>query len=148
MTDEGVQYKASFVDFGCQKEGVIVRQNRPVNLDLSKFHFPVTAIASILHRISGVFLFLIIPFVLWGLQYSFESPAHFKYLKAWLASPLMLFISWVVLAALIYHIVAGVRHLLMDIGLGETLSAGRQGAGWSIGITIVAVVVLGIYLIV
>lgn len=125
-----------------------MRQNRPVNLDLSKFHFPVTAIVSILHRISGVFLFLIIPFVLWGIQYSFESPVHFEYLKDWLTSPLMLFISWVVLAALIYHIVAGIRHLLMDIGLGESLSAGRQGAFWSIGISVVAVIILGIYFVV
>lgn len=125
-----------------------MKQNRPVNLDLAKFSFPITAIVSILHRISGLFLFLVIPFLLWGLQYSVAGREHYNELISWLTSPIVLFIAWVVLSALIYHIVAGIRHLLMDVGIGETLVGGRQGSYWSLGISIVLAIIFGITLIV
>ena len=125
-----------------------MRQNRPVNLDLTKFSFPITAIVSILHRLSGLLLFILIPFLLGALQYSLTGRSQFNELKACLTNPVVLFIIWLCLSALIYHIVAGVRHLLMDIGFGEGLAAGRQSSFWVFGISIVLAILAGIGFIV
>ena len=90
--------------------------------------FPVTAWVSIAHRLSGVFIFLLIPFLLWILQESIVSEAHFMRLSAILSQPSIQAILWLFLAALLYHWIAGVRHLLMDIHVGESKAKGRLGA--------------------
>lgn len=107
-----------------------MKSNRPVNLDLGQvlavnLKNPV-AIASILHRVSGVVVFLLIPVLLYLLQQSLQSEQSFNELKdglancfAWRA------LVWVALAGLIYHLFAGCKHLLADFGIGETLEYGR-----------------------
>ena len=59
-----------------------MKDKRPINLNLMTIKFPITAITSILHRASGVFVFLAVPLLLWCLQYSLASPMHFLYLEA------------------------------------------------------------------
>ena len=103
-------------------------QNRPKNLNLLSIRFPVTAISSILHRISGVVLFLALPLLLWMLDQSLQGQAAFDALKACVLSPYGIIFTWIVTVAYFYHIVAGVRHILMDIGIGESLSGGKAGA--------------------
>ena len=100
---------------------------RPINLDLRTMQFPLTAIVSILHRISGVILFLTIPIILCALSCSLEDAASFAEIKAWFAMPLVKLITWGILAALIYHLIAGIRHIFMDMGFGESLAASRIG---------------------
>ena len=53
---------------------------------------------------------------------------------------------WGVLSALLYHLVAGIRHLLMDAGLGESLEGGRLGAKILIVIAVVLIVLLGVWI--
>lgn len=97
----------------------------PVNLNLFAFHFPVTAIVSILHRITGVLLFLGLPLVIWAWQLSLRDSASFSFIMALMQTlPLRLFL-WLYLSCLIYHMLAGIRHLFMDLGLGEELATGR-----------------------
>lgn len=86
---------------------------------LLRYRFPMTAIASILHRISGVMIFLLIPFVLWILHLSLASQMSFLMVKDFLASPIVAFLVWLTLSAVFYHTVAGIKHLLMDMGLFE-----------------------------
>lgn len=93
---------------------------RPVNLDLTKFHFPITAIASITHRIAGVILFFALVFLLYGLNQSLESKESFENLIALMQSPIAKFVVWGILSALAYHFVAGIKHYCMDLGLAET----------------------------
>ncbi|MDU1436531.1 MAG: succinate dehydrogenase, cytochrome b556 subunit [Citrobacter freundii] len=81
-----------------------VKKQRPVNLDLQTIRFPITAIASILHRVSGAASSIMnnffVELILWG-----------------------------ILIALAYHAVMGIRHLLMDFGyIEETLEAGTRSA--------------------
>ncbi|MBB72462.1 MAG: succinate dehydrogenase, cytochrome b556 subunit [Legionellales bacterium] len=123
-----------------------MKEQRPVNLDLTTIKFPITAIVSILHRISGVILFLFIPLMLWGLQQVLGSGDDFAVLQRCFAGPVSRFILWGILSALIYHIVAGIRHLLMDFGLGEGKVSGRLGARIALGVAIVLIVLLGIAL--
>jgi len=104
---------------------------RPVNLDLLTIRFPVTAIVSILHRLSGVLLFIGVPFLVWVFQASLSSPAGFGFVVAYLQNPVLKFVLWGFLVALVYHLLAGLRHFVMDFGWGESLQGGRVGA-WSV----------------
>jgi succinate dehydrogenase / fumarate reductase cytochrome b subunit len=121
-------------------------KKRPVNLDLRTIKMPVTAIISILHRISGLLLLFFIPVFLWGLQHSLSSAQGLMDIQALFDSNILLFIVWVFLSALIYHLIAGIRHLLMDIGIGETLIGGRRGAWLVAGVAVIAIVILGVWL--
>lgn len=118
---------------------------RPVNLNLLNISFPITAIASILHRISGVILFLFIPMFLWILQNSLQGPGEFVAVQLMLTSPLVKFVVWGVLSALFYHVYAGVRHLLMDCNYGETYEGGRLGAKIVIALSVITALLLFVY---
>lgn len=122
-----------------------MNNNRPVNLNLGAFKFPVTSISSILHRVTGVLLFLSVPFCLWALQASLTEPG-FGQVKALLSSGIAKLITWAILSMLAYHIVAGVRHLLMDTGIGETLEGGRFGAYAVITLGLVLAALLGVWI--
>lgn len=119
---------------------------RPVNLDLTSIRFPITAIASILHRISGVVLFFGSFIVLAWLGLSLESEAGFTDAIRLLDHGLFAFVLWGVLAALAYHFTAGVKHLLMDMGFGETLESGPIFAKVSMGIAAVLVVLAVVWI--
>ena len=98
--------------------------NRPTNTyptDLLTFHWPITALASITHRIAGIVLFVGIAFGLYALDISLASEAGFDQLKGLIKTPFGLLVTWGLLAALAYHFVAGIKHLLMDFGVAETL---------------------------
>ena len=119
---------------------------RPVNLDLTTISFPAPAIASILHRISGVVIFLALPILLWLLHCSLASAEGFEATVELLQAPLMKLVLWGIMAALIYHLVAGIRHMLMDIGLGESLEAGRRGAFLVFAVAAVLIVLAGVWI--
>jgi succinate dehydrogenase / fumarate reductase cytochrome b subunit len=106
-----------------------VKDNRPVNLDINTIQLPVTAYASILHRVSGVAIFVGVAILLCLLDASLESAESFAEVKALLADSFLLkLVVWVVLCGFIYHSCAGVKHLIMDLGIGETLEGGKKGA--------------------
>lgn len=105
-----------------------MKDKRPVNLDLGTIALPITAIASILHRISGVAMFFGCGVLLWLLNLSLDSVEGFQRARDLLHMPLFLLLVWGVLSTLLYHLCAGVRHLLLDLGIGESLEGGRRGA--------------------
>ncbi|HEJ5405540.1 TPA: succinate dehydrogenase, cytochrome b556 subunit [Pseudomonas aeruginosa] len=122
-----------------------VNSKRPVNLDLRTIKLPVTAYTSILHRISGVILFLGIAVLLFALDKSLSSEEGFEQVKACLTSPLAKLVIWGLLSALLYHLVAGVRHLVMDAGVGEMLEGGKRGSKIVIAIAVVLIVLAGVW---
>ena len=105
-----------------------VNDKRPVNLELDVTAMPLPAIASILHRASGIFIFIGFAMLIWMLDASLASEASFNELKQSLSGPLAKFALWAVLSGFIYHSVVGTRHLIMDLGIGETLEGGVLGA--------------------
>jgi len=131
---------------GLQQNRLPVKDNRPVNLDLTKFHFPLPAITSILHRISGVLLFAATAVLLWLLAESLSSEQGFERVRQWLDMMAVKLLLWVVLTGLLYHLIAGIRHLLMDIGVGETLQGGRTGAVLVIVFSVTSMVLAGVWL--
>lgn len=120
------------------------RKSRPVNLDLQTIRFPITAIASILHRISGVITFVAIGILLWLLSISLSSPVGYAQAASLVDGFFVKFIIWGILTALAYHIVGGVRHLLMDMGHFEELESGAMSAKVSFVATIVLSVLAGV----
>ncbi len=122
------------------------KKTAPVNLNLFTIHFPIPAIVSILHRLSGVLLFLLIPLMLWGFSLSLSSADEFDALVSLFSPPWVKFLLWVGLSAFLYHAVAGVRHLLMDLGIGESLAGGRVSAMLVLAISILLAVLTGIWL--
>ncbi|MAZ77592.1 MAG: succinate dehydrogenase, cytochrome b556 subunit [Legionellaceae bacterium] len=124
-----------------------MRKERPVNLNLTTIKFPITAIVSILHRLSGLFLIAMLPFGLWIFEYAMRSEANFNY---WVTNFMHSFwggfLLWLFFIGFVYHLVAGVRHLLMDLGWGESLRGGRIGAGLLVIIWLAVSILLGILL--
>lgn len=123
-----------------------MNNKRPVNLDLGKFHFPLPAITSILHRISGVLIFIGLAFLLYGLDLSLSGEEGFAQVQAIMDGFFAKLIVWGILSALAYHLVAGIRHLLMDAGIGETLKGGLLGAKLIIGVSVVLILLLGVWI--
>ena len=120
---------------------------RRVNLDLSTMKFPVTAIASITHRVTGVAIFLALPILLWMLDRSLASPESFADLKELMMTSLLVkLVVWGILSVLLYHLVAGIRHLIMDTGVGESLEGGRRGAKLAFIISAVLILLVGVWI--
>ncbi|AEJ05049.1 succinate dehydrogenase (C subunit) [Stutzerimonas stutzeri] len=84
--------------------------------------------------------------LLLALDTSLSSPEGFEEVRAYLGSPLAKLVSWALLSALLYHLVAGVRHLIMDSGHGETLEGGKLGSKVVIAVSAVLIVLAGVWI--
>lgn len=122
------------------------KKQRPVNLRLTSIKFPMTAIVSILHRISGVLLFIFIPYCLCLLQKSLQSEESFAEVSIYFSQAYAKLIVWVILSAFIYHLFAGIRHLLLDFGVGESLNGGRISAWVTLLLIIISIGLTGYWL--
>ena len=83
--------------------------------------------------------------LLYALDKSLASEEGFEQVKACMTSPLAKLVIWGLLSALLYHLVAGVRHLIMDMGIGETLEGGKLGSKIVIVISVVLIVLVGVW---
>lgn len=108
--------------------------------------FPPMAIASILHRLSGIVLFILLPVMIFLLGQSLQSEELFNQSKIKLANPGYKLILWAFCVALAYHILAGIRHMIMDLGCGESLSAGRRTSILVIVLAVISTIFLGIWI--
>lgn len=121
---------------------------RPVYLDLLRIRLTVTAAASILHRITGVLLSLSIPAALWLLQRSLSGPEGYRQVLDLAHSVVLRLIGALLLWALLHHLIAGVRFLLLDLKIGIGLRPARAGA-WAVNIAsgLIFVALLGLVLL-
>lgn len=118
---------------------------RPKNLNLFTIRFPLPAIISILHRLSGLFLFLFIPFLIQVFSLSL-TPDGFNLLSMRFDHIGWKLLLWMFLSAFLLHFFAGLRHLLMDIHIGTHIKSGKFSALVVLIITIFAAFLLGIWL--
>ena len=125
-----------------------MNSERPVNLPLPSLflNMPVTAVVSILHRLSGVGLFLGVIYVLYLADLAVESAAGFDEAARVVATPLGKLGLWIVLVALAFHFLAGVRHLLLDFHVGDSLRGGRIGGWVTFVLTLVVAILAGAWL--
>lgn len=116
---------------------------RVVFFNLFRIRFPVTAIVSIGHRISGVALALFIPVLVCLLQRSLASAERFEDAVALFRHTAVRVIVVLLVWALAHHVLAGVRHLSFDIHVGTHLGAARASA-WAVFALELAVVLITI----
>lgn len=119
---------------------------RPVNLDLTKFSFPFPAITSITHRITGVLLFVAVGFGLWLLDLSLHSEAGFRYVRDLMVTDAVKAGIWVALAALAFHLCAGVKHLVLDLHVGDSLQGGRIASYLATAASVALMALAGVWL--
>ena len=119
---------------------------RFINLNLLTLQYPFTAIISILHRLSGLLVFLLIPFLLCFCSKALSSEAGFTAVAASLNHPLSRVVLWFFLAGLGYHFAAGVRHLIMDMGWGESLTSARRSGEIVLVISLIWASLMGVWL--
>ncbi|VAX14450.1 Succinate dehydrogenase cytochrome b-556 subunit [hydrothermal vent metagenome] len=127
---------------------MLTKTHRPKYLNLLKIRLPVTGVASILHRISGVLLFLSIPFIIYALSLSLRSPESFAQVSAYFDNILIRVIALILLYSLVHHFFAGIRFLLLDLDIGAELRTARASALSVIlaGLLAFVLIVMGILL--
>ncbi len=123
-----------------------MKTDRPVNLNLLVFSFPLAAIVSITHRITGVMLFVGVAFALYALGLATSSEQGFAEARALVAQPLGMFILLGLIATLTFHIIAGLKHLLMDFHVGDTVAAAYFGSIAVIVLTLIVTGAIGVVL--
>jgi succinate dehydrogenase / fumarate reductase cytochrome b subunit len=123
-----------------------VKKQRPVNLDLTTIKMHPAANASILHRVSGVIMVFAIGILLWTLSLSLSSAEGFTQVQAMLDGFFFKIIILGIISALSYHFLAGIRHLLMDVGHFEEKESGNTSAKIIMVLWLVFTVIAGIWL--
>lgn len=129
----------------CLRNYKKVHHTRPKNLNLFTIRFPLPAIASILHRISGFILFLLIPIALLALNFSLTDTG-FGTLQEWFSGCCFKIFFWLLLIPFCYHLVAGIRHLLSDFHFGNTRAGGKRAAIVVFIVSSILVILAGIWL--
>ena len=79
-----------------------------------------------------------------ALDKSLSSQQGFDEMLALFSSSLMKLVLWGVISALLYHLVAGIKHLIMDFGIGETLEGGRLAAKLVLVVSVILIVIAGV----
>jgi succinate dehydrogenase / fumarate reductase, cytochrome b subunit len=114
--------------------------NRPKNLNLFTIRLPINAVVSILHRVSGMALFLMLPLILLALQHSLKSQDAYAELASlfdtWFIKLVLIGFAW----AFFHHFFAGIRHLLQDIHWMTSLQKARFSGRvvlWLVGFSVI-----------
>lgn len=119
---------------------------RPKHLDLRLIKQPIPAVVSIMHRVSGAGMFLMLPFVLWLLQSSLQSPASYVHFIDAMSHPLVKLILLGLLWAFLHHFCAGIRYLTLDMHMGDELQQARRTSYAVLAVSLVLTLVLGVQL--
>ena len=122
--------------------------HRPISLPLPTLFaaMPITAVASIAHRVTGIVLFAGALFLFYLLSTALESEAGFDAARGIIQAPLGKFALWLILVALAFHLFAGIKHLFMDFHIGDSMRGGRLGALLSFVLALVVAIAAGVWL--
>ncbi len=122
-------------------------RKRPKHLDLMKIRLPLPGIVSILHRISGALLFLlVIPCGLAALDASLASAEGYAGWGQTLSNPVVKLIAIGFAWAYLHHFCAGIRYLLLDIHQGIDLPAARQSSQIVLGVSLLLTLLMAVKL--
>lgn len=120
---------------------------RPVYLNLIAIRQPLPAIVSILHRITGALLFVVgIPLLLWLVQRSLASPEAFEAAMRPLASPLGKLVLLGLVWGYVYHLLAGLRHLALDLHAGVRLAPARSSSALLLIVSLLLLIIIAVRL--
>lgn len=118
--------------------------------DIVSYRLPPAGIVSILHRISGAVLFLLLPFIIWMFDASVTSELSFEEFTAVFSAGWGIFPGWFIklialgiIWAYLQHFIAGVRHLWMDATHSVSKQQGKSSAIVTLALTAILTVLLG-----
>lgn len=111
--------------------------------EIIKYRLPAAGIVSILHRISGALMFVLMPFIIWLFDVSLTSEVSYERFAAALQSPLVKVVMLALIWAYLLHFIAGVRHLWMDMTHSVAMQQGRSSAIVTLVASTLLTVVLG-----
>ncbi|WP_227814664.1 succinate dehydrogenase, cytochrome b556 subunit [Nitrogeniibacter aestuarii] len=125
---------------------VTVRKQRPKHLALNEIRLPLPGIVSILHRVSGAGLFLMLPLLLSLFGDSVGSPESFAAYKETVSNWFLKLILFGLLWAYLHHFCAGIRFLLLDMHKGLDLQTARLTSKIVLGVSLTLTVIIGVWL--
>jgi succinate dehydrogenase / fumarate reductase cytochrome b subunit len=102
-----------------------LKKKRPLWYNLSPLNLPLPGLVSILHRISGAVLFLLLLWLLYLLDQSLTSAERFEAVRQTIAQPLVKLVLLGLLWAFLHHLCAGIRYLFLDVDKGVDLATAR-----------------------
>ena len=119
-------------------------------IDAVKYRLPLAGVVSILHRVSGLLMFALLPFVIWLFDNSLSSEITYETFTsafvagigvapAWMVKLVVLALTW----AFLHHAIAGVRHVWMDMTHSVSKEQGRSSAVVTLVSSLVLTVLLG-----
>ncbi|TYQ21910.1 UNVERIFIED_ORG: succinate dehydrogenase subunit C [Zoogloea ramigera] len=114
--------------------------------ELSNYRMPLSAIVSILHRISGVIIFVLLPFILYLLQESLRSEISYAHYQGFVTYPLVKLIILGLVWAFLHHMFAGVRHLVMDLHIGLDKDSARKSSAAVLALSLTLTVLVALKL--
>ena len=120
-----------------------IKKKRPKNLDLPTIRLPLPGILSIIHRISGAGIFLLLPVLLWLFQSSLASPEGFASMKTLIGHPLAKIVLLGLIWFYMHHFCAGIRYLLLDLHKGIDLDAARLSSKIVFAVSIALTLIIG-----
>lgn len=123
-----------------------MQKTRPKYLELHNIRLPLPGVVSILHRISGVGMFLCLPLLLWMFDNSLHSQSSFSRFQSLVANPLVKILLLGLIWAFLHHLCAGIRYIALDLHYGTDLEKARSTSRAVLGVSIVLTVVLGVKL--
>jgi succinate dehydrogenase / fumarate reductase cytochrome b subunit len=119
-------------------------------VDALAYRLPLAGLVSILHRASGLVMFILLPFIIWMFDTSVTSEISYSqftsvfsagtgFLPGWFYKLVALALIW----AYLHHLIAGLRHLWMDATHAVTLEFGRSSAVFTLVVSVVLTLALG-----
>ena len=121
-----------------------LKKKRPKNLDLATIRLPLPGILSILHRVSGAVLFLLMPVFLWLFESSITYRDTFALFRGFAANPLVKIILLGLVWLYMHHFCAGIRYLLLDLHKGIDLESARLSSKIVFAVSIVLTLIIGV----
>jgi len=123
-----------------------MNKKRPKHLALHLIRLPLAGFVSILHRVSGLLLFLALPLLLWALQASMRSIETYTTLMEIVQHPLSKLVCLGLLWAFLHHFCAGIRYLAIDLRLASSLARARASSKWVMGVSLLLTILIGVKL--
>ena len=120
-----------------------MNKKRPKHLALHQIKLPLPGIVSILHRVSGLLLFIALPLLLLMLQYSLASIETYTQLMGVLANPLLKLLLLGLLWAFLHHFCAGLRYLAVDMHLVHDLAQARNSSKVVMVVSLLLTILVG-----
>jgi len=123
-----------------------MQKTRPKFLELHNIRLPLPGFVSILHRISGVGLFLCLPLLLWLLDNSLHSASSFARFQVFIAQPLAKIVLLGLIWAFLHHLCAGIRYIALDLHFGTDLPKARATSWAVLAVSLTLTVIAGVKL--